>query len=585
MTSIKTNMSAMAGLQTLRATAASLAEQRSQVSSGLRVGKASDNVAYWSISTTMRSDRTAISAANDAMGLGAAKVDTAYAAMTSVLESLTEFKSKLVTANETSVDRSKIQGELDQLKKQVVAIADSASFNGENWLTTDVDDIFDPDINKVSVVSGFTRGTDGAVSVNRANYSLVQSSLFNSTGGGMLQADPRDLKTIGGLRFEYGNGLRSDYAMRSTSGTGPGTFMFDFSSPMTFGAGDSLSFDITIDEDNPADGIPPAYDPGRTTSAVIDAGVVNSVLGRSDGVIGNYKQYAQVLNNVLSGAGAFATTYRRLDPPNQTVIWVDVPNVVGIVRGGFGDKDGSSMSISNVSFTGVTQANQIADRSVAFGVRRSSMTLDFEPLTVYDDVIVSMRMDVDHASTSMSFDKDFVNLKLGKTNGKIETSNEMATVLTALVNRSDIIINAPDASTVSISIDPLQIRKSGEKSSIGFYGIDVNIEPLPTMNFLDIDIAANPRLLDGYVGYIEQALGRVTGGAAALGALQTRIEMQSQFAQKSLDTIDAGVSRLVDADMEEASARLSALQTQQQLAIQALQISNDSPKTLLSLFN
>ncbi|NTE89285.1 hypothetical protein G6L72_19250 [Agrobacterium rubi] len=243
------------------------------------------------------------------------------------------------------------------------------------------------------------------------------------------------------------------------------------------------------------------------------------------------------------------------------------------------------MSISNVSFTGVTQANQIADRSAAFGVRRSSMTLDFEPLTVYDDVIVSMRMDVDHASTSMSFDKDFVNLTLGKTNGKIETSNEMATVLTSLVNRSDIIINAPDASTVSISTDPLQIRKSGEKSSIGFYGIDVNIEPLPTMNFLDIDIAANPHLLDGYVGYIEQALGRVTGGAAALGALQTRIEMQSQFARKSLDTIDAGVSRLVDADMEEASARLSALQTRQQLAIQALQISNDSPKTLLSLFN
>jgi flagellin len=41
----------------------------------------------------------------------------------------------------------------------------------------------------------------------------------------------------------------------------------------------------------------------------------------------------------------------------------------------------------------------------------------------------------------------------------------------------------------------------------------------------------------------------------------------------------------VDADMEEASARLSALQTRQQLAIQTLQISNESPKTLLSLFN
>lgn len=243
------------------------------------------------------------------------------------------------------------------------------------------------------------------------------------------------------------------------------------------------------------------------------------------------------------------------------------------------------MSLSNVNFTGVSQANQIADRSVAFGARRSSMTLDFKPLTVYDEVIVTMRMHVNHASTTMSFDKDFVDLTLGKTDGRIETSSEMATVLTALVNRPDIIIDAPDASTVSIGTDPLQIRESGEKSSIGFYDIVVNIEPLPTMNFLDIDITANPLLLDGYVSYIEVALGRVTDGAAALGALQTRIEMQSQFALKSLDTIDAGVSRLVDADMEEASARLSALQTRQQLSIQALQISNDSPKTLLSLFN
>lgn len=585
MTSIRTNTSAMTALQTLRATGAGLDAQQRQVSSGLRVAQASDNAAYWSIATTMRSDRRAVSAANDAMGLGAAKVDVAYEAMASVAEALSNFKAKLVTAKESSVDLGKVQDELDQIKKQVVSIAQSASFNGENWLDTDVEDIYDPDKNKASVVSGFTRSADGGVSVSMIDQALVQTSLFNTTGGGILQADPRDLKTIGGLRYEYGNGLRSDVSLRNTGGYGPADFKFDFSSPITFGAGDSISFDVTVDEDNPADGVPPPYDAGTTTTVVIDAARVNSALGRSDGTIGDYKDYARVLRAALVGSGLTATTYTRFEPPGQTHTWVDVPDVVGLVHMGLSAKDGSSMSVSNVSFTGVAQANQIAPRAVSYGGRRADMTLDFEPITVYDDVVVSMRMRVDGSYTNLSFDKDFVDATLGKDNGKVETSDEMASLLTALIGRPDIIVEAPDPGTVSLKTDPLLDRKSGEKSSIGFYGISVNIEPLPTMNFLDVDVERNPDLIDGYVGYIEAALGRAVDGASALGSLQSRIEMQSQFARTSLDTIDRGVGRLVDTDMEEASARLSAMQTRQQLSIQALQISNETPSRLLALFN
>ena len=45
-----------------------------------------------------------------------------------------------------------------------------------------------------------------------------------------------------------------------------------------------------------------------------------------------------------------------------------------------------------------------------------------------------------------------------------------------------------------------------------------------------------------------------------------------------------GIGSLVDADMEEASARLQALQTQQQLGIQALSIANQAPSSILALF-
>ncbi|OWV99178.1 hypothetical protein ATY79_18505 [Rhizobium sp. R693] len=148
MTSILTNLSAMSALQALRSASGKLQETQIQVSSGLRISKASDNAAYWSIATTMRSDRRAVAAANDALAVGAAKVDTAYSAMTSVVDVLAEFKAKIVAAKEKGIDLNKVQDELDQLKAQVVSISQSASFNGQNWLNTNVADIYDPDLNK-----------------------------------------------------------------------------------------------------------------------------------------------------------------------------------------------------------------------------------------------------------------------------------------------------------------------------------------------------------------------------------------------------------------------------------------------------
>jgi flagellin len=102
MTSIITNNAAMGALSTLRGINSSLAMTQNAVSSGLRISKASDNAAYWSIATTMKSDTGAIKAVSDALGLGAAKVDTAYTAMDSAIDVVGQIKDKLVTAKEGS---------------------------------------------------------------------------------------------------------------------------------------------------------------------------------------------------------------------------------------------------------------------------------------------------------------------------------------------------------------------------------------------------------------------------------------------------------------------------------------------------
>ena len=98
MTSINTNNSAQAALQTLRNVNQGLNTTQNHVSTGYRVGKASDNAAYWSIATTMRSDNQALSTVQDALGLGASKVDTAYTAMNSAIATINAIKVKIVAA-------------------------------------------------------------------------------------------------------------------------------------------------------------------------------------------------------------------------------------------------------------------------------------------------------------------------------------------------------------------------------------------------------------------------------------------------------------------------------------------------------
>lgn len=86
------------------------------------------------------------------------------------------------------------------------------------------------------------------------------------------------------------------------------------------------------------------------------------------------------------------------------------------------------------------------------------------------------------------------------------------------------------------------------------------------------------------LGEIEGLINIAVNGAASLGSAGKRISDQSNFVGKLANSLKLGIGSLVDADMEEASARLQALQTQQQLGIQSLSIANQSPSAILSLF-
>ncbi len=86
------------------------------------------------------------------------------------------------------------------------------------------------------------------------------------------------------------------------------------------------------------------------------------------------------------------------------------------------------------------------------------------------------------------------------------------------------------------------------------------------------------------IATLQTSINNVSAALAKLGTGSKALDSHLTFVSKLQDTLDAGVGNLVDADLAKESAKLQALQTKQQLGIQALSIANSSTSILLGLF-
>jgi flagellin len=195
MSSINTNIAAMTALQALNSTNADVLKTQNRISTGLRVASASDNAAYWSIATTMRSDRQSLSTVSDALGLGAATVDIASKGLETSVSIASEIKSKLVAARSPGVDRSKIQAEIEQLQSSLQDTINGANFSGQNWLSVD-----STGTTTRTLVSSFSRDSSGDVSIGTISVDVgaTGSMMIDSSGGGAGVLDTDRTVTSGG---------------------------------------------------------------------------------------------------------------------------------------------------------------------------------------------------------------------------------------------------------------------------------------------------------------------------------------------------------------------------------------------------
>ncbi|MEX0955131.1 MAG: flagellin [Rhizobiaceae bacterium] len=187
-------------------------------------------------------------------------------------------------------------------------------------------------------------------------------------------------------------------------------------------------------------------------------------------------------------------------------------------------------------------------------------------------------------TTSITINKATVDAALSSTDGVIANAADMATVLdlaltNAGINTTTEVTVAANANAVEIThatdalTDTLEIANAASSTNGNSFGVAT----------FDITSASTAQL-ESYINGVNGMLESVTGAASSLGAIKSRIDMQNDFVSNLMDAVDRGVSQLVDANMEEESTKLQALQVQQQLGIQALSIANSNSQMILSLF-
>ncbi|MBF9232614.1 flagellin N-terminal helical domain-containing protein [Microvirga alba] len=178
MSSLLTNNSAMTALTTLKSIAGQLDQTSNRISTGLKVASAADNAAYWSIATTIRADNGSLGAVKDALGLGAASVDTAFNGMNSAIEDMKSIQAKLTAAMSPNVDRAKIQTEINAILGKMKSTADGSVLSGENWLSTDSG--AGNYVSDRKIVAAFSR-VDGAITIDTVNVSVDSTKLYDKT--------------------------------------------------------------------------------------------------------------------------------------------------------------------------------------------------------------------------------------------------------------------------------------------------------------------------------------------------------------------------------------------------------------------
>ena len=242
------------------------------------------------------------------------------------------------------------------------------------------------------------------------------------------------------------------------------------------------------------------------------------------------------------------------------------------------DALGLGAATIDVAYTGLNAAiditKQIKDKLVAAtqpGIDRTKIQSEISQLqnqlqSVGDSSVFSGQnwLSVDSGATNYNASKSIVASFSRSGNSVLIGTISIDTSATKLF----------DANDQSGILDTIDTTANG--------GVDYSVKTLDISSLSDSgnDLAD----LKQMASYVDASIGKMTAAASDLGAVKQRTTMQQDFVGKLMDAISIGVGTLVDADMNQESTKLQALQVQQQLGVQALSIANQNNQSILSLF-
>nr|WP_216665476.1 flagellin [Pseudoruegeria sp. HB172150] len=511
----------MVALQTLRGINSKLSMTQNEISTGKQISNAMDSASIWAISKVMESDVKGFKGISETLSLGQSTVAVARNASETVTDLLTEIKGKIVSAQEENVDRDKIQTDIDALRGQISSVVSAAQFNGLNLVQGTED---------VNILSSLDRGSDGGVTA--ANITVTRQDLSTTAGvygtGSTLAGNVTAADGANALNSAAGNQF-------SSAGN---TMVIQMAGTAVAGEQYNLQIaGITVSHTSVTGSLTAADTAAALTAAINAAGIEDIVatVSTADITITSTSKFDEVevnasttgtqtfdlYNGGADATGALAVASATIAARASTVEFSDTAGTANTA--GVSEGDGYRVTIGSANY------DYIAGKGETF-----------------EDVAKGLKLVIDAAA----LEDISTNVIQDDTTGNwfLQVDNDDATDIAFAVT------GAAD----------------GEATG-GLNGID------------SIDVTSNDGA-DAALANIETLIQNSIDAAASFGSDQGRIDTQSEFVSKMMDSLKTGIGALVDADMEEASARLQALQVQQQLAIQSLSIANQAPQSILSLF-
>lgn len=622
MASILTNVSAQTALATLRNVSANLQETQQRISTGLEVRSARDNPAFFLVSQQVRGDQTVLDSLNDNLTLSVNAARTAANGIDSIFSNINQIQETLTTADSDQA-LEELQFAIDNLAGEISGTINATSFNGVNLLAG----------NETSTVT--TTVTREAGEFNISTFTLRSQNLGDVSQDGRLR-DAFELFAPDLQEIFDANGDNSFSVSTTTGFISDNQASTALITALDANADDALGVGGLDDAgaNNRAVAVDPAlFDvDGRVNLTqlnqnVIDQGGVDflETLGISftDRAIGRFETGDLTIDDAFAdadGDGAIQDAELQEFLGESAILQrLQEQGATGIDENGRVNTDNATVPAAGevnidlgggafLQFTGLTAGNEVAEvdailRGGALGGAAVSIT---DGAGAAADVTVAAS---EEALENQRILNDFAALVdpiLGGAAGPED-------VLTVDVsNQGDLqrLIDAGFnvAGTVDDASGNAQVAVLDLTAATGVQ----NPEAAPGVNLTNlerIETATSDRLLreaagqSGFTGVLRQIQvagesGNVQAGlvltdalieqanlaASTLGTFERTLESRQEFLTNLSDSLDQGVSSLVEADLDEESTRLQALQTQEQLAIQALTIANSQSQNILSLF-